>query len=136
PPNVARKVAPVPSGAADLPSPLPEVTEAILAGRPRRPHYMMGGGPWAGQFAALAAGVLRAGRNVAVVAPTVEEARWLAEGMGAALGEDALFVTSTEPAAATTRAWSRLAAGAGRLLVGTREIALWPMGDLGLVVVL
>ncbi len=136
PSNVPRRVAPKPADAADLGSPFPDITSAIVDGRPGRPRYLVSGGPWAEPLAGLAAGVLGAGRNVAVIAPTVAEARALASGMEAALGRQPLFVTSSEPAATTTRAWGQLVAGEGRLVVATREIGLWPMGDLGLVVVL
>lgn len=135
PPSVARRR----SIPAETPhratSPLPAVTEAASDGRHVLSQYLIGGGPWAGPIAGLASGVLAAGRNVAVVVPTVGEARVLAAGLTETLGIAVWCATSTEPDKEVTAAWAASAGGGGQLVVGTREIAFWPHGALAMAVV-
>jgi primosomal protein N' (replication factor Y) len=72
--------------------------------------------------------VLAAGRNVAVVAPTVHEAALLSDDLSATFGERSIAVTSALSAKEATVQWMRANAGGGALVVGTPEIALWPLG--------
>jgi primosomal protein N' (replication factor Y) len=80
--------------------------------------------------------VLDGGRNVLVVVPTATECEMLLEPLREHFGSRALAVTSALGAAEVTRAWSLLAGYGGLLAVGTRELAMWPAGDIGLAVVI
>jgi primosomal protein N' (replication factor Y) len=115
-------------------SPLPEVSAAAAAGEHVGARYLLGPGPWAQQVAALAAPVLAAGRSVMVVVPSVAEAGQLAEALGSSFGRR-VVPAADESGALLTGAWEA-ARQPGRLLVGTREVALWPVGGLALAVVL
>lgn len=136
PPNIARRRASEAVPPQVLPSPLPEASAAAAARRRLRSAYLVGGGPWGEVAASLVSEVMAAGRNAAIVAPTVHEAQELAAAAGAALGVPVAVATSSEAAAAVTTAWAAAQQGGGRLIVGTREIAFWPLGDLGMVVVI
>ncbi|MBM3694435.1 MAG: hypothetical protein FJW79_00650 [Actinobacteria bacterium] len=136
PPNVPRRRPPAglaPVGAAGA-SPLPEASAAAAAGRHLGARYLLGPGPWAGPIAGLAAPVLAAGRSVVVVVASVAEAGRLAEGLVAWFGERVVPAAAEGGAGALTAAWE---AGRqpGRLVVGTREVALWPLAGLSLAVV-
>jgi primosomal protein N' (replication factor Y) len=116
-------------------SPLPAATAAAARGERVRAGYLIGGGPWGHAIAGLVSAVLAAGRNVAVIAPTVSEAEAIAASVAEALAITISVVTSSAPAAQVTKTWAAAQSGGGRLLVGTRELAFWPMGDLGMIVV-
>ena len=135
PPNVARRR----SGEEQAPvvsrSPLPAATDSAAARRHLRTQYLVGGGPWAEPIAGLVSGVLAAGRNALVVAPTVAEVHVLADGIEHAIGQPVRRATSREPAKDVTAAWVASMEQRGVLTVGTREVAFWPAGDLGMVVV-
>lgn len=135
PPNIARRRRLQRSEPALVASPLPEATQAAAAGRRVRSAYLVGGGPWGGTVAGLVAEVLAAGRNAAVIAPTVIEATELAGESAALLGVDVPVVTSSAAAAEVTATWAAVQQHGGQLVVGTREMAFWPMGDLGMMVV-
>lgn len=69
-----------------------------------------------------------------VVAPSVAEV----EAIGATLrssGHRAVVAHSDLPAKDVTAAWVTAATGTDVVLVGTREVALWPVPDLGSIVV-
>ncbi|MCB2224701.1 MAG: hypothetical protein KQH83_11090 [Actinobacteria bacterium] len=136
PPNLPRAVAA--TGLPDvpgLPGALTDVAAAAAAGTHTRATYWMGAGPWAGPLAALAAPVLAAGRSVVVAAPSFAEATALAEDLTGAFGARVVLGASALGNAASTRAWSRAASQPGLLVVGTRDVALWPVAGLGLGVV-
>lgn len=135
PPNAPRRVGVTAGEPPELASPLPGATAVAVSGGHVRPQYLVGGGPWDGAIAGLTADVLRTGRNAAVVAATVAEAHSLAAGVGARLGMDPLVATSAEPAADATRAWGAAMSGGGQLVVGTREIAFWALGEPAMIVV-
>ncbi len=115
-------------------SPLPDVSAAAAAGKHLGARYLLGPGPWAEHLGALAAPTLAAGRSVLVVVPSVVEAGRLAESLAARFGERVVLAASEEGGGALTAAWE---AGQqpGRLVVGTRELALWPVAGLALAVV-
>ncbi|HSF86461.1 MAG TPA: hypothetical protein VLG28_12510 [Acidimicrobiia bacterium] len=136
PPNVARRRKLTPTEPKRLPSPLPKVSAAAAAGTRTRATYLVGGGPWGETVAGLTAEVLAAGRNAAVIAPTVREASSVAASVAAALGVPTPVVTSSAAAAEVTATWVVSQQSGGNLLIGTRELAFWPMGDLALVVVI
>jgi len=137
PPNLPRGTpAPLEPLAGPLPgSGMPEVGRAAAEGRRVGAHLWIGAGPWASRIAGLAGPILAADRSVLVVAPTVAEASALAAQLRALLGERVRMGSSEATAADTTRAWVDVQAP-GRLLVGTRETAFWPVAGLSLAVVL
>jgi len=90
----------------------------------------LGAGPWAQLLAGLIAPVLAAGRSAVVVVASVAEAGRLAARLVGDFGER-VVLGSEEGGAALTAAWEAMAYP-GRLLVGTREAAFWPVASLGL----
>ncbi len=136
PPNAAKRRRTTTHTVEVPTSPLPAVTTSGSTGSHVRSQYLIGGGPWAAPVAGLVGGVLAAGRNAAVIAPTLEEARQVVEELEPLLGFAPFLASSSEPAAAVTKAWVSMSIAGGQLVVGTREIALWPLGDLGMLVVL
>jgi primosomal protein N' (replication factor Y) len=136
PPNIARRTNVKAMDLAPLPSPLPAVSEAAAAGRHLRPHYLIGDFESApSAIGGLVAAVIAAGRNVAVIAPTVTETHVLAAGLERVTGTMPWVVTSSDAPARVTKAWVAAAEQPGQLLVGTRELAFWPLGELGMAVV-
>jgi len=137
PPNLPRgKGRPPATSAPSLESPLAAVSHAAAEGAHLRPHCLVASGPYADRVGGLAAEPIRCGRNVAVIAPTFEEAHALAESLGEQYGDRVLLVSSHVAAKETTRHWVSAAAHRGLLIVGTPEIALWPLGSPTLWIVL
>ncbi len=136
PPNVARRGSGAPMEPRTGPiSPLPDATAAAASGRHLRAHYLVTGAADGETLAGLTGQVVAAGRNAAILAPTVTEARTIAAAVGGRLGITPWLVTSSEPAKEVTKAWVAAETHPGQLIVGTRELAFWPLGDLGIVVV-
>jgi len=136
PPNLPRRVAS--PDLADVPGLAPGiagVTAAAAAGEHTRARYWLEPGPWGPPVARLAAPVLAAERSVAVIAPSFAEATSLAEDLGAVFGNRVLVGASGLGNAGLTKAWSRAATQPGLLVVGTRDLAFWPMAGLSLAVV-
>ena len=137
PPNVPkRRAAPT---LAELPpvgpSPLADVTAAAVAGRRARVHAVVGdvGDPtW---LRSVTSPILAAGRSVMVIASTAAEADHLASELEASFGSRVLRGGSARPAAEVTRDWSVAANHPGHIVVGTREVAFWPVAALSLAVV-
>ncbi len=107
---------------------------AAVRGTHRRARLVVGRGPWHEVIAGAVAPVVASGRSAVVIAATVPEADALAAGLSARLGTAVEAVSSSGGGAEVTAAWVRLATTAGTLLVGTREIAAWPMAAPGLAV--
>lgn len=135
PPNVARRRRVAVEQPHTLSSPLAPVTEAAAGGSHTRTHYLIGGGPWAERIAGLTSAVLASGRNVAVVTPTVAEAKALSVDLEEALGVAVWCATSSEPDKDVTAAWAALTGGSGQIVVGTREIVFWPLGAPAMLIV-
>ncbi|NNC92870.1 MAG: hypothetical protein HKN80_10300, partial [Acidimicrobiia bacterium] len=136
PPNLpgtprALKLPPVPDTEE---SPLPELTARLAAHRHGRSHYLLGRRPWDDTVAGLAGPLLAAGRSVMVVLPTVAEMETLGDTFEERFGGRLLRASSAHDARAVTAAWSRAARHPGHIVVGTREVAFWPIADLGLAV--
>lgn len=134
PPNLPRRIPPaeLPELEAAALGPLPELAEAGAAGRHARAGYWLGSGPWGDALAAAAAPILAADRSVMVVAPSRVEASRLAERLAERFGARVALASSGIGNAEVTEAWCRAATIPGILLVGTREVALWPVHSLGL----
>jgi primosomal protein N' (replication factor Y) len=136
PPNLPRGSARRPQDeVADLDSPLPQLSAAAADGSHVRPSYLVTGRDYAAHIAGLANAPVQAGRNVAVVAATLEEARRLAAELRAPYGDRVVFATSSMSDKELTKAWVAAYETAGVLVVGTPEIALWPLGKPSLWVV-
>jgi primosomal protein N' (replication factor Y) (superfamily II helicase) len=96
----------------------------------------VGGGPWAPHVAERAAPALERGGSVMVVAPTWVEASALAEDLAGRFGGERVVVVSSHlKAAALTSAWVEAATIPGRIVVGTRELALWPVARLNCAII-
>ncbi len=80
--------------------------------------------------------VLRGGKNVIVTAPTVVEAHAAAERLRAVFGERVLTATSDDPPIDRTASWTQIATPTASVVVGTREVAFWGAGAIGMAVVL
>jgi primosomal protein N' (replication factor Y) len=138
PPNLPgtprpRRLPPIP----DPPdTPLPELTARLAGHRHGRPHYLLGRRPWEDAVTGLAAPLLAAGRSVVVVMPTVAEMEALGGALDGRFPGRLLQAASVHDAKAVTAAWSRAARHPGHIVVGTREVAFWPIADLGLAIVL
>jgi primosomal protein N' (replication factor Y) len=115
--------------------PAPDLAARLLDGARPPTAVWWGPGPWAPPIAATVAPLLSAGRGVLVVAATVQEGEALARQLGDVLGDRVVFASSAGTGAEQTKAWVEAAARPGTLLVGTRQIALWPVADLALAVV-
>ncbi len=129
PPNLPRGKggriqAPIP----ELVSPLPEVSARAADGKRVRPTCYISGGPYVTTIAATANASLHSGQNVAVVAPTVDEAESLSDSLRQIYGDRVLYISSAIPAKDATKAWVTAMRSSGALVVGTPEIALWPLG--------
>lgn len=112
----------LPRGGAPAPSP---------RGARSRPVVFVGPGPWGPKVAELVAPAQAAGRSALVVAPTVGEAEEVTAAIPGAVGP----VSSQAPATAVTRAWVAAATRPGSAIVGTREVAAWPLAAPGIAVV-
>lgn len=136
PPNLPRGKGREPQGGVPvIESPLDRVSAEAAAGRHVRPTHLITGTDYADVIAGLVSAPLLAEKNAALVAPTADEARELAAGLRNHYGDRILFVTSALPARETTRSWVIAARRSGVLIVGTPEIALWPLGDPALWII-
>jgi len=122
----------VPPGPASL---LPDLTGPVSGGTHARAHFLLGRRPWSEAVRGLAAPVVAGGRSVMVVMPTVAETNRLADELESELPGRVLRAYSAQDAKTVTATWSRVARHPGHVLVGTREVAFWPMADLGLAVI-
>lgn len=136
PPNLPRKV-PAPAFS------LPPVSRGALSAwsegqieRRTRPRYLVTGGPAVPAVASSIGPVVAAHRNVLVAAPTLEEAAAVATDLAVDFGDRVRLATSQASAADRTKSWSLAATDAGVVIVGTREIAFWGAGHLGLGIVI
>lgn len=141
PPNLPRVVAsslltPVQEGSVATPefTAIETFPAALLAGRRPRPQYLVAGRGASDLIASLAAPLLASGRSVLVIGPTVVEVLGLAADLGERFGNRVVVATSTLSAAEQTRAWGRAATQEGLLLVGTREVAFWPVTGIGMAI--
>ncbi|HSM02658.1 MAG TPA: hypothetical protein VK960_09520 [Acidimicrobiia bacterium] len=95
---------------------------------------IVGPGPWGPVVVPVVAPAIEAGSTAVVIASTVDEAEAIFSHARDGMGESAVFASSHLPAKEVTAAWVAAAIRPGTLLVGTREVALWPWADPGVVV--
>lgn len=74
-------------------------------------------------------------RNVVVIAPSALEVAGVASHLEERYAERVVMATSSMSPREVTDSWTRIATGIGTILVGTREVMLWPYGDIALAVV-
>jgi len=103
-------------------------------GQRRRPLLAVAPEPWGDDIVTAAVPVLESGRTVMVVAPTIPEAEALAGALGSRLHRPVTAMSSGLGGAAVTAGWVEAATRPGSLVVGTREVAAWPMAAPGLAV--
>lgn len=136
PPNLPRGAGTEPvSEVPQRKSALDTVSSEAAARKHVRPTCLIQGRDYGALIAGLANAPVRAGRNVAVVAPTAHETASLAAYLRPSYGDHVLEVTSSLPAADVTKSWVTSARDNGVVVVGTSEIALWPLGEPALWVV-
>lgn len=102
----------------------------------RHHRYLVTGDPAVPAVASSVGPVVAARRNVLVAAPSVDEAAAVATDLAAEFGDRVRLATSQTSAADRTKSWSLAATDAGVVIVGTREIAFWGAGRLGLGIVI
>jgi len=83
----------------------------------------------------MAADVCRSGGNTLIVMPTVHEAKEMVKKLQPTFGSKVLEAHSGLSPRSVTAVWLEAAICPGRIVVGTREIALWPLRQLSLAVV-
>ena len=105
------------------------------AGRGSRSVVFVGRLPEAA-LTALASQQAAGNRTVVVVAPTTREAAEAAAMLTGHLGERVVVGGSHLSGAAATQSWVAAATRPGTVLVGTREVAAWPLAAAGMAVVL
>ncbi|MBI5158133.1 MAG: hypothetical protein HZA58_09030 [Acidimicrobiia bacterium] len=118
PPNLPRGVAP----------------PARRGGERRRARLVVAAEPWGDEVATASLPVLESGRTVMVVAPTIPEAEAMAGALESRLGRGVTAMSSAIGGATVTSGWVEAATVPGSLVVGTREVAAWPMAAPGLAV--
>jgi primosomal protein N' (replication factor Y) len=137
PPNLPRSRRFGAFAAVDPIGPPPGLTGVVEAARGDGravTHYWVGSGPWGDPVGRLVAPVAAAGRSSLVVASTWAEAEEIAARLTGVLGDRVVVASSHLDAAVVTKAWVEAALRPGVVVVGTREVALWPVADLGLAV--
>ncbi|MGA8040545.1 MAG: hypothetical protein WCA93_10610 [Acidimicrobiia bacterium] len=136
PPNLPAKSSPSPPWVSESAKPGTHSLAGVISGiavQPRRPPLAIIG-PWQElDWIPPLREVLASGRSVMIVASTVTEATYVAEGAGD-LGMAATLAAG-DSAKELTMAWSDCQTPA-RLLVGTPRVATWPVSALGLAVIL
>lgn len=95
---------------------------------------MVGPGPWAPVVVPAVTEAGEAGLTAIVIASTVEEAEALAAAARDEAGDRVVFASSHLPGKEVTAAWVAAATVPGTVLVGTREVALWPWANPGVVI--
>lgn len=136
PPNLPRGKGRAPKSDVNfIESPLAEVSSKAASGERARPTCLVAAGPYAQLIAGIASEPILASRNVAVVIATVDEAIQTAEELRKTYGDRVLYASSALPAKEATKVWVNAQRWPGRIIVGTPEIALWPLGDLAMWIV-
>ena len=97
--------------------------------------YHIGSPPYGAPVAGAIENVAASGANIAVIAPSAIEIREIADHLTAIYGDRVVRATSSMSGSEVTDSWTRMAAGLGTILVGTRETMFWPFGNVGLVII-
>jgi primosomal protein N' (replication factor Y) len=138
PPNLAKRgfVALDDLPEAGTVPPLAAGTVAHLeAGDRPMASFMAGSGPWLDVITAAAGASAASGRSSLIVVPTAVECAALAAEIRSSFGNRVVSTTSAAPAAQRTAAWSQAKGSPGTIVVGTPEVALWPIASAGIAIV-
>ena len=139
PPNLPKvgrvKLNPVGDAPSEASSRSNQLAQAIAAGNRPPLTFLSGPGPWHDEVAAVAAAAAATGRSAMVVVPTAADCHRYAEVLERQFGNRVVAGTSSAAAVDRTRAWSQAAGSPGTVVVGTPEVALWPVADLAVSVV-
>ncbi len=134
PPNIPKPSADrVPKPLVARESPFPDVSDAAISGH-RSPGWFLLGAEY-GQLVELAVAVAAAGRSVLIAVPTAVEVGMMSQLVRDAAPQRLIEVRGDLSDASVTTAWSRVATRSGSIVVGTERVALWPVVDLGLAIV-
>lgn len=139
PPNAprshrGREPDPLPT-ASEMDHPAVGLGEDAASGRRRRPGCLLmnpAGGEWAKP---LLGPVLRAGRSAMIVVPTALEEDGMTHLLQGIYPGRVVGASNRHTDRHKTGVWGRLSTRAGMVLVATPAAVLWPIADLGLVVV-
>lgn len=138
PPNLPKsgrvKLDPAPTTETRAASSL-ELAQLIEKGRRPPLTFLAGAGPWLDDAAALASAAVSGGRSIVICVPTAADCHRYADALQRLFGNRVVAGTSSAAAADRTRAWSQAAGSPGSVVVGTPEVALWPVADLAVAVV-
>lgn len=99
------------------------------------PVFRVGATPFGPDVASSIKAAADDRRSVVVIAPSVREVTDMAAHLADLHGDRVVTATSSMSARSVTRSWVAIATREGTILVGTREVALWPFGDVDIVVV-
>ncbi len=140
PPNLPKvgrvKLQTVEENAREASSRVNKISQSIAAGTRPPLTFLSGSGPWLDDVAAIVQAATVTGRSSMIVVPTAADCHRYADALERRFGNRVVAGTSSAAAADRTRAWSQAAGSPGTVVVGTPEVALWPVADLAVVVVI
>ncbi len=138
PPNLAKRGV---VGLEDVPKlgTAPQTVAAIAAqleagGRPPV-SFIAGSGPWLDVISEAARASATSGRSSLIVVSTAAECAATAGEMRTVFGNRVVSTNSAAPAGQRTAAWSQAKGSPGTIVVGTPEVALWPIASPGIAIV-
>jgi len=97
--------------------------------------FVAGSGPWIDVITSVAGAAAASNRGALIVVPTAAECASLAADLNSRFGNRIVSATSSATAAQRTAAWSQARATPGTIVVGTPEVALWPIAAPGVAIV-
>ena len=115
---------------------LSDITAALVDGKRLRPRYLVTSRLASEARSELLEAAVQARRSALIVMPTVIEADATARALTEEFGPRVLPVYSALTARTVTRRWVEARTRQGSIVVGTREIAFWPVSNLGLALVI
>lgn len=138
PPNLAKRgvveLADLPAAGAIPQSVAGTVAQLEAGGRPPA-SFIAGSGPWLDVIEAAARASSASDRGTLIVVPSAAECASLATALQAEFGNRVVSATSAARAASRTAAWSQAKGSPGTIVVGTPEVALWPIAAPGVGIV-
>lgn len=112
---------------------LSEIEAAATSGKRSPGWFVLGGG--LDDLVGLVGAVARTGQSVLMAVPTASEVSSLSKRIETIAPDRLIPVSPDMSDASITTAWSRMATRPGSIVVGTERIALWPIANLGLAIV-
>ncbi|NND03026.1 MAG: hypothetical protein HKN91_09585, partial [Acidimicrobiia bacterium] len=120
----------------EVPSQALNIVQSIASGKRPQLSFLSGSGPWDDEAGALARAAIETDRSAMVLVPTAAACHRYAEALERTFGNRVVAGTSSSAAADRTRAWSQAAGSPGTIVVGTPEVALWPVANLAVALVI